>query len=166
MYDCSLDSLKCNNTETYVDIHCKVLPSNKTTVTLREANGICREVHNNHLSDKSAKTEDLSAQPEETENHVGSEEVTTEEMPQTAPETMNTMEPVTNLLFNLTDDRSMNGKLKQFPFFVVTKMSALLSVGSFGCCDHRDRTRVHMPTKNVSAFETLNFVVYGPHFCL
>ena len=30
---------------------------------------------------------------------------------------------------------------------------------------HRDRTRVLTPTKNVSSFETLNFVVYGPHFC-
>ncbi len=33
-------------------------------------------------------------------------------------------------------------------------------------CSHKDRTKVHMPTKNVSSFETLNFVVYGPHFCL
>ena len=56
-HDCSLDSLKCNNTETYIDIHCNVLPSNKTTVTLREANGICREVLNNNLNDRSAKAE-------------------------------------------------------------------------------------------------------------
>ncbi len=54
-HDCRLDSLKCNKTETYIDIHCNILPSNKTTVTLREANGICREVHNNNLNDRSAK---------------------------------------------------------------------------------------------------------------
>jgi hypothetical protein len=55
MNECRFDSLKCNNTETYIDIHCNVLPSNKTTVTLREANGICWEVHNNNLNDRSAK---------------------------------------------------------------------------------------------------------------
>jgi hypothetical protein len=83
-------------------------------VTLREANGICREVLNNHLNDRSAKAEAIPAKPRLTENPVRSGEVETEELPQTTTETTNIKEQVTELPSASTVDGSANGKLKRF----------------------------------------------------
>ncbi len=115
--DCSLDSLKCNNTETYVDIHCNVLRWNKMMVTLREANGICQKVFNNRQKDVSDESGLRSEEAEQ--NPTGLGEATASEMPEmttqlSATEKMDIPESSIEFPSASTIDRSGNRKLRWF----------------------------------------------------